>query len=67
LGPRCCTVMVSAVAGVPAAVVVLIAVATVTIAVDVLLPTAVSNVSSIQALVGVPVVDGIPTVEHPFF
>jgi hypothetical protein len=59
--------MVSAVAGVPAAVVVLIAVATGTIAVDVLLPTAVSNVSSIQALVGVPVVDGIPTVEHPFF
>ncbi len=74
--------MVSDVAYVPAAVVVLTpvdipgapagakvsAVATVTPAVDDLPATVVfSHISCVPAIVGVPAVDGVPTVEHPFF
>jgi hypothetical protein len=75
-------VMVSAVAHVPAAVVVLTpvdipgahagakvsAVAAVTTAVDDLPATVVfPHIPCVPAIVGVPAVDGVPTVEHPFF
>jgi hypothetical protein len=74
--------MVSAVAYVPTAVVVLTAVnipgapagakvsavAAMTTAVVFLHATVVCpHISSVPAVVGVPAVDGVPTVEHPFF